>query len=133
MVPHTREVGHMPGHQRDIKAIFNVARTLDERARAEYLARVSEGDAGLVNRVTALLQGLNQQTDFLENPPAELIPTIIEALPAEAPGTRIGPYKLREVLGEGGMGIVYVAEQETPIRRKVAIKVIKPGMDTREV
>ena len=46
---------------------------------------------------------------------------------------QIGPYKLRELLGEGGMGMVYVAEQEKPIRRKVALKVIKPGMDSRQV
>jgi serine/threonine protein kinase len=51
----------------------------------------------------------------------------------DTPGTQIGPYTLREILGEGGMGIVYAAEQERPIRRKVALKVIKPGMDTREV
>ena len=50
---------------------------------------------------------------------------------SEAPGTVIGPYKLREQIGEGGMGIVFVAEQETPVRRKVALKIIKPGMDTR--
>src|SRR5262249_39911158 len=54
-------------------------------------------------------------------------------VPPALPGTMIGPYKLREVLGEGGMGIVYVAEQERPVHRKVALKVIKPGMDTREV
>ena len=51
----------------------------------------------------------------------------------ERPGAAIGPYKLREQVGEGGMGVVFVAEQERPIRRKVAIKIIKPGMDTKEV
>ena len=51
----------------------------------------------------------------------------------EGPGTRIGPYKLLEQIGEGGMGIVYMAEQETPVRRKVALKIIKPGMDTGQV
>ena len=50
----------------------------------------------------------------------------------EMPGTRIGPYKLLEQIGEGGMGVVYVASQREPIRRKVALKIIKPGMDTRE-
>src|SRR5256886_3312102 len=53
--------------------------------------------------------------------------------PEEQPGTRIGHYKLREKIGEGGCGIVYVAEQEEPVRRRVALKVIKPGMDTRQV
>ena len=51
----------------------------------------------------------------------------------EGPGTRIGPYKLLEQIGEGGMGVVYMAEQEAPVRRKVAIKIIKPGMDTGQV
>src|SRR5262249_3304339 len=52
---------------------------------------------------------------------------------AEGPGTVIGPYKLLEAIGEGGMGTVYVAEQTLPVRRRVALKLIKPGMDTRQV
>ncbi len=52
---------------------------------------------------------------------------------AEGPGTMIGPYKLLQKIGEGGMGVVFMAEQEKPVRRKVALKVIKPGMDTRQV
>ena len=52
---------------------------------------------------------------------------------AERPGTQIGPYKLLEEIGEGGMGVVYMAQQQEPVRRKVALKIIKPGMDTREV
>ena len=52
---------------------------------------------------------------------------------AEAPGTVIGRYKLLEEIAEGGMGVVYMAEQREPVRRKVALKIIKPGMDTREV
>src|SRR5262249_41265982 len=51
---------------------------------------------------------------------------------AEGPGTVIGPYKLLEQIGEGGMGVVYMAEQTKPVRRKVALKIIKPGMDTRQ-
>src|ERR1051325_11522092 len=51
----------------------------------------------------------------------------------EGLGTRIGPYKLLQQIGEGGMGVVYMAEQETPVRRKVALKIIKPGMDSRQV
>ena len=49
------------------------------------------------------------------------------------PGSHIGPYKLLQVIGEGGFGVVYMAEQEKPIRRRVALKVIKPGMDTKQV
>ena len=52
---------------------------------------------------------------------------------AEGPGTTIGRYKLLEEIAEGGMGVVYMAEQREPVRRKVALKIIKPGMDTREV
>ena len=52
---------------------------------------------------------------------------------AEGPGTRIGPYKLLQQIGEGGMGVVYMAEQEAPVRRKIALKIIKPGMDTSQV
>ena len=53
--------------------------------------------------------------------------------PRRGPGTVIGPYKLLEQIGEGGMGVVYMAEQTQPVRRKVALKIIKPGMDTRQV
>ncbi len=51
----------------------------------------------------------------------------------ESLGTQIGPYQLIEEIGEGGMGVVYLAAQKDPVRRKVALKIIKPGMDTREV
>ena len=53
--------------------------------------------------------------------------------PADGPGTVIGPYKLLQQIGEGGMGVVFMAEQDEPIRRTVALKIIKPGMDTRQV
>src|SRR4051812_9682190 len=52
---------------------------------------------------------------------------------AEGPGARIGPYKLLQEIGEGGFGVVYMAEQQEPVRRKVALKIIKPGMDSKEV
>ena len=75
-----------------------------------------------------MLEDHSKAGDFLEQPAIQITPPLDEAL-----GKLIGPYKLRELLGEGGMGVVYVAEQERPVRRKVAIKVIKPGMDSREV
>jgi serine/threonine protein kinase len=52
---------------------------------------------------------------------------------SEDPGARIGPYKLLQEIGEGGMGVVYMAEQEKPVRRRVALKIIKQGMDTNQV
>ena len=67
------------------------------------------------------------------NLPRAGIAATIDRPPLELPGTQIGPYKLLEQIGEGGMGVVYVAEQREPIRRTVALKIIKPGMDTREV
>src|SRR5262249_10803700 len=57
----------------------------------------------------------------------------LELTPLEKPGNSIGPYKLVEKIGEGGFGVVFLAEQEQPVRRKVALKIIKPGMDTRQV
>jgi serine/threonine protein kinase/Tfp pilus assembly protein PilF len=69
----------------------------------------------------------------LEQPLFELTPTVGQLPNPERPGTRIGPYKLMEQIGEGGMGLVFVAEQQRPVRRRVALKVIKPGMDSRSV
>ena len=69
---------------------------------------------------------------FLALPTGETAATIDLPPIAERPGTQIGPYKLLEQIGEGGMGIVYMAAQKEPVRRKVALKIIKPGMDTRK-
>ncbi|MEX2553622.1 MAG: protein kinase, partial [Actinomycetota bacterium] len=70
---------------------------------------------------------------FLESPAPEFVPTVIPPTAAESPGTVIGPYKLLEQIGEGGFGIVYMADQQAPVRRRVALKIIKPGMDTKQV
>ena len=64
-------------------------------------------------------------------PPARIPADNMETI--ECPGTLIGPYKLVEQIGEGGFGVVYLAEQERPVRRRVALKIIRPGMDTRQV
>ena len=72
------------------------------------------------------------RTGFWTIPLRHLGETMDHASISEHPAT-IGPYKLREQVGEGGMGVVFVAEQEQPVRRKVALKIIKPGMDTKEV
>jgi serine/threonine protein kinase/Flp pilus assembly protein TadD len=96
-----------------------------------YLAAACGGDEALRDRVRDLLTAHQAAGSFLE-PAAGLAVTTDEPL-AERPGTVIGPYKLMEQIGEGGMGLVFVAEQQQPVRRKVALKVIKPGMDTRQV
>ena len=69
----------------------------------------------------------------MEQPGPDFAATLGAAPPAERAGATIGRYKLLERIGEGGFGVVYMAEQLTPVRRKVALKVIKPGLDTRQV
>ena len=87
-------------------------------------------------RVEALLKANDEPASYLDQPAVELAEpngTIDEPPITEQPGSMIGPYKLKEQIGEGGFGLVFVAEQQEPVKRKVALKVIKPGMDTREV
>ena len=120
----------------------------DPVRRAAFLDRACVDDPKLRRRVEVLLKAHELADNFLEDapPPAELTGAItqdIAAIPTpvapaaptliEGPGSRIGPYKLLQAIGEGGMGTVYMAEQETPVRRKVALKIIKPGMDSRQV
>jgi serine/threonine protein kinase len=102
----------------------------DPGARPAFVREACAGDPILLSRVEALLRAHGQANSLLDGEP--LVATL-EKVIAEGPGTVIGLYKLRELLGEGGMGCVYVAEQETPVRRKVALKIIKPGMDSRQV
>ena len=80
-----------------------------------------------------MLAAHDHPDSFLDDPASDVAKTIDPSPVAECAGAIIGPYKLREQLGEGGMGVVFVAEQERPVRRKVALKIIKPGMDTKEV
>jgi len=116
----------------DAKAIFLEA--LDRTRPAgllSYLDRACGNDLALRARVTELLAAHEDAGNFLGGPALE------EATPhepvGEGPGTLIGPYKLLEQIGEGGFGVVFMAEQTKPIRRKVALKILKPGMDTRQV
>ena len=104
-------------------------------ARAAYLDRACGGDAELRRRVEALLDAHDRGGRASSSRPAlDADRRPVDQPPAaEGPGTVIGPYKLLEQIGEGGMGVVFMAEQTQPVRRKVALKVIKPGMDTRQV
>jgi serine/threonine protein kinase/Flp pilus assembly protein TadD len=103
----------------------------DPDARRAYLAEACGPDAALRTRVEELLAVHERAASFLESPPAG--PTVTIDHGTEGPGTLVGPYKLLERIGEGGFGVVFLAEQTVPVRRKVALKVLKPGMDTRQV
>jgi eukaryotic-like serine/threonine-protein kinase len=100
--------------------------------RAAFLEEACGGNAELRGQVEALLREHERLGNFLESQTAKLAATLDEAN-SERPGTVIGPYKLLQQIGEGGMGTVFMAEQSQPVRRKVALKVIKPGMDTKQV
>ena len=116
-------------------AVFGAALRLPAGERAAYLDEACAGDAALRQRIEELLQASDEAGNFLENPAAVPPSGTVRpaAMPTEKPGDRIGRYKLLQQIGEGGCGIVYMAGQEEPVRRKVALKVIKLGMDTRNV
>src|SRR5262245_44344475 len=125
----------MPAPAADAKSIFGKALELEPTARAAYLDEVCAGYPSLRARIDGLLNAHGQAGEFMRPPIAAVAAGITGSYEplTEGPGTRIGPYKLREQIGEGGMGLVFVAEQEEPVRRKVALKIIKPGMDSKQV
>ena len=98
-----------------------------------FLERSVRGDPELRAKVAALLDVYANAGSFLESPPPEVRPTLDVPPIREAPGSIIGRYKLLQQIGEGGFGVVFMAEQQEPVRRQVALKIIKPGMDTKEV
>jgi eukaryotic-like serine/threonine-protein kinase len=99
--------------------------------RLAYLDGACAGDAALRQQVEGLLRAHEQAGTFLETSPASL--ALASTPLTEKPGDRIGRYKLLQQIGEGGCGVVYMAEQEEPVRRRVALKIIKLGMDTKQV
>jgi serine/threonine protein kinase/tetratricopeptide (TPR) repeat protein len=100
--------------------------------RSAYLDDACAGNPELRRRVQRLLEAQHRVGSFLESPAPEICATVDHPL-SERPGTVIGPYKLLQQIGEGGMGVVFMAEQNQPLQRTVALKIIKPGMDTRQV
>src|SRR4051794_32572860 len=98
--------------------------------RDDFVLRECGGDAELIAKVQGLLGAYNQAGSFLESPPAGVqAAATADQPPGERPGTTIGPYKLLQPIGEGGMGTVFMAEQTHPVKRLVALKLIKAGMD----
>ena len=115
------------------ESIFLQAMEIDDAAeRVEFVARACGSDARLREGVEALLRASAQSGDLLDvpDPPGKTME--FPAADDEA-RTCIGPYKLLQQIGEGGMGVVYMAEQTEPVARRVALKIIKPGMDSRQV
>jgi serine/threonine protein kinase/WD40 repeat protein/tetratricopeptide (TPR) repeat protein len=125
----------MPADSHRIKELFVAALEIaGPNARLEFLDRECAGDPEMRRRLDVLLQAHDQPVSALERPLAGELPTGIYERQSEAPGTVIaGRYKLLESIGEGGMGEVWVAEQTQPVRRKVALKLIKAGMDSKSV
>jgi len=105
--------------------------------REAYVAHACAGEENLRRQVEALLVAHDQAAGVLESPPPPpplgMDVTTDVPPPAHAVGSTIGPYKLLEQIGGGGMGVVYMAEQFRPVRRKVALKILKPGMDSAQV
>ena len=105
----------------------------DSSERAALLDKACQADLVLRERVEELLADHERQDSFiLDTPPSALVVTL-DHNHSERAGTVIGPYKLLQQIGEGGMGVVFMATQMQPIHRTVAVKIIKPGMDTRQV
>jgi serine/threonine protein kinase/tetratricopeptide (TPR) repeat protein len=137
----------------DERSIFMAALERESASeRSAYLDEACGGDTALRQRVEALLTSHQQAGSFLRIPVPERVaekvsaPASLEEAGGDAPATEerprplpegqgslIGPYKLLQELGEGGMGTIWMAEQTQPVQRKVALKIIKPGMDSRQV
>jgi len=114
------------------KELFLALIDLEPRDRTARLDELCGGDDGLRGEVEGLLHAHFDSGPFLEKP-AFLAEGRADPAALLQPGERVGAYSLLEVLGEGGMGVVYLAEQSEPLRRRVALKVLKPGMDSRRV
>jgi serine/threonine protein kinase/tetratricopeptide (TPR) repeat protein len=124
------------------RSLFMAALPIEDAAeRSAYLDRACAGEPALRQRVEALLAAIEQAGSFLQQPAGDPRATSdvlrpgpsSDGDPAKGPGSSIGPYKLLDQIGEGGMGTVWMAQQTEPVKRLVALKLIKSGMDSRQV
>jgi eukaryotic-like serine/threonine-protein kinase len=129
------------------KSIFLEALDIESSEdRTAFIESACRGDAALFASVTALIREHDRDDNPVDTPivatsdgrpfadvKTESYVAMNHSFSGQALGTMIGPYKLMEQIGEGGFGLVYVADQQSPIRRRVALKIIKPGMESREV
>jgi eukaryotic-like serine/threonine-protein kinase len=123
----------MPADRQRAKDIFvDLVSNVPPDEWGDRLAETCAGDVALESHVRALLRAHAEPGTFMDQPAVANIATLDSPI-TERPGTVIGPYKLLQQIGEGGMGVVFMAEQTEPIQRTVALKIIKPGMDTRQV
>ena len=123
----------MASESGNARELFESALELEGSKRTGYLDQACAGDEGLRQRVEELLRA-HEDTSGVLNTGGDLDSTFLDPTPlSEGPGSSIGRYKILQVIGEGGMGVVYMAEQTEPVNRKVALKIIKLGMDTKQV
>ena len=124
----------MQDHPNQAKSLFLAA--LEGYPPEQWPAFLDEacaGDVALRDRVERLLRARARLGSFHESPATDPYATVDVQPVREGPGEVIGAYKLLEQIGEGGFGVVFMAEQTQPVRRRVALKVLKPGMDTRHI
>lgn len=123
----------MPTEKVDKYEIFNAAAELsDAGERSAYLAQACGNNPALEAEIAQLLEHDLQGDSLLDRSAPGTSATVMWSL-TESPGDMVGPHKLLQQIGEGGMGVVWMAEQQQPVRRRVALKVIKPGMDSKAV
>jgi len=118
----------------DTEAVFEQAIEIESpEDRAAFLDQACDNAPELRRTLEKLVLAHFRAGEFLEKPAAHIVATVDEPAVTERPGTVIGPYKLLQQIGEGGMGTIFMAEQTQPVQRKVALKVIKAGMDSRQI
>src|SRR6516162_9389929 len=121
----------MPADPQQVRSLFLAAAEQPANQRAAYIDVVCGGDIELRRRVEQLLHAHDLGAGFLDE--GAVVTVDMPAANPETAGTRIGAYSLLQHIGEGGMGTVWLAEQHEPVKRLVALKLIKAGLDTAQV